>query len=204
MDKSENHRLKQLGKKLAERRSQAAHAEAVNENPWPVGSPEWIARYKELHAQGSANAALQRKVVDEGFFKFVLPGLWSSLFDGERWTYSSDSERLTVSVLSSAHLMTGNEQVDTLRRVIESRQKAEKDAVGDGELAMTEATHARTGDTYAARYAGFEAATQRHFNCLLLCSHSAVTVFYYEAIGLSEAEAESQARAIFNSVAVAG
>ena len=99
MDKSEHKRLKQLGKELAEHRSRAVHAELANENPWPVGSPEWIARYKELHAKGSPNAA-QNKVVDEGFFRLVLPGLWGSLFDGERWTYSSSNEQLTVSVMS--------------------------------------------------------------------------------------------------------
>jgi len=37
---------------------------------------------------------------------------------------------------------------------------------------------------------------------LLLCSSLAVTVYYYEAIGLSEAEASNRARAIMNSVVV--
>jgi hypothetical protein len=202
MDKSERKRLKQLGKELAEHRSRAVHAQVASENPWPVGSAEWIARYKELHAQGSTNT-IQNKVVDEGFFKLVLPGLWGSLFDGERWTYDGSNEQLTVSVMPSDHRMADDEQAGVLRRVAELRQKAEEDTVGSAGLRMTDATFARSGAVHAARYAGVEAATQRHFHCLSLCSPSAVTVFYYESLGMSQEEAESRAKVIFNSVVVA-
>ena len=100
--------------------------------------------------------------------------------------------------------MTQDKQAATLRRVAELRHKAEEDVVGSAGLTMTEVTFARSGEVHAGRYGGVEAATQRHFHCLLLCSPSAVTVFYYEAFGLSPEETESRARAIFNSVVVAG
>src|SRR5579863_9699665 len=49
MDKAERKRLKQQGKELVECRSQELRAELHAENPWPVGSTQWIARYKELN-----------------------------------------------------------------------------------------------------------------------------------------------------------
>lgn len=54
MDKAERKRLKQQGKELAEQRSIELHAQLKAENPWPVGSPEWIERYKELHRPAQA------------------------------------------------------------------------------------------------------------------------------------------------------
>jgi hypothetical protein len=38
---------------------------------------------------------------------------------------------------------------------------------------------------------------------LLLCSPSGVTTFYYEVIGMTQQEADSRARSIFNSAGVA-
>lgn len=49
MDKAERKRLKSLGKDLVERRSQDVRAALNAENPWPIGSAGWVARYKELH-----------------------------------------------------------------------------------------------------------------------------------------------------------
>ncbi len=49
MDKTERKRLKQQGNELIERRSRELHARVDAENPWPIGSPQWVERYKELN-----------------------------------------------------------------------------------------------------------------------------------------------------------
>ena len=67
---------------------------------------------------------------------------------------------------------------------------------------MTEIRYGESDGVLAARYGGFEPPTRRRFHALLLCSPLAVTVYYYEAIGLSEAEASDRARTIMNSIVV--
>ena len=69
-------------------------------------------------------------------------------------------------------------------------------------LTMTETTYGESNGVLVARYGGIEAATGRRFHTLLLCSPLAVTVYYYEALGLPEAEAAGRARTIMNSIAV--
>ena len=49
MNEAERRRLKRQCKELGEQRSQELRAKVAAENPWPVGSREWVDRYKELH-----------------------------------------------------------------------------------------------------------------------------------------------------------
>jgi hypothetical protein len=79
------------------------------------------------------------------------------------------------------------------------RRKAEAEVSG---IVMTNTTFGESRGVFAARFAGFESASQRRFNCLLLCSQSGVTTFYYEALGMTEQEADARAKPVFNSVAV--
>jgi hypothetical protein len=142
---------------------------------------------------------------NEGVFSVTLPGHWTRLppSDGARWTYRSEREQLTVSLMSSTHRMSDDEQISTIERVTELRRRAETETLGIAGVTMTETTFAESGGVHAARFGGVESASQRRFHCLLLCSSCSVTVFYYEAIGMTQQEADSRARPIFNSVAVA-
>jgi len=55
--------------------------------------------------------------IDEGVFRLTLPGHWSRQpsTDATRWTYRSDTGRdqLTVSLLSSTHRLSTDEQLAT-------------------------------------------------------------------------------------------
>ena len=66
MDKTERKKLKQQGKELAERHSQELRAELQAKNPWPVGSAQWVARYKELNR-------LQQEAVARGGKLYPIP-----------------------------------------------------------------------------------------------------------------------------------
>lgn len=145
-------------------------------------------------------------LVNERVFRATLPGHWARQpsNDATRYTYRSETgrEQLTVSLLSSTHQLSTDNQIATLKRVTELRRRAETETPGVSGVVMTEATFANAGGIHAARFGGVETATQRRFHCLLLCSASAVTIFYYEAVGLDQSDAEARARAIFNSVGV--
>jgi len=146
--------------------------------------------------------------IDERVFRLTLPGQWTRQpsSDATRWTYRSDTGRdqVTVSLLSFTHRMSADEQLATLKRVTELRRRAETDTPGVSGVTMTDTTFAESGGVHAARYGGIESGSHRRFSCLLLCSPSAVTIFYYEAIGLTDQESDARARAIFNSVGVSG
>ena len=104
--------------------------------------------------------------------------------------------------MRSSHRMTNEEQITTLQRVTALRQRTEVGVAGSSAVALTEATFVTFGGVHAARYGGVERASQRQFHCLLLCSPSGVSVFYYEVIGATEQETEARVRPIFNSVAL--
>jgi len=144
--------------------------------------------------------------IAERGFRLTLPGRWTRQPETEatRWTYLSNTEgdQLTVSLFSFAHRLSADEQLEALKRFTEIRRRAETETPGVSGITLTETTFAESGGVHAARFGGIEPGTQRRFHCLLLCSASAVTVFYHEAIGLSEQESDARAKAIFNSVAV--
>ena len=100
-------------------------------------------------------------------------------------------------------LSTEEQQHQTIERMAEIHRRVESKVPGVTALTMTETTFGESNGILAARYGGIEPATGRRFHTLLLCSPLAVTVYYYEALGLSEADAASRARAIMNSIAVA-
>jgi len=95
--------------------------------------------------------------------------------------------------------MSSDQQMATLARAAVLRRKAEAEVSG---VVMSDTDFGVSAGVYAARFAGFEPASQRRFNCLLLCSQSAVTTFYYEALGMSEQESDARASPLFNSIAV--
>ncbi len=162
--------------------------------------------YRDVLA--SAESPPRYTAVDERIFRLTLPGDWSCQLssDGTRWTYRSDIgfDQLTVSPLSSARHLSADEQLETLKRVTELRRRAETEASGVSGVTLTETIFTESGGVQAARFAGIESGTQRRFSCLLLCNPLGVTVFYYEAIGLSQQESDVRARVIFNSVGVLG
>ncbi len=162
--------------------------------------------YRDVLA--SAEYPPQYTAIDERMFHLSLPGNWSCQpsSDGTRWTYRSDIgfDQLTVSLVSSTKPLSVDEQFETLKRVTELRRRAETETPGVSGVTLTETTFTESGGVQSARFGGIESGTQRRFSCLLLCSPSGVTVFYYEAIGLSQQESDVRARVIFNSVGVSG
>lgn len=162
--------------------------------------------YRDVLA--SAEYPPRYTAIDERIFRLTLPGHWSCQpsSDGMRWTYRSDIgfDQLTVSLLSSTERLSTDEQLVTLKRVTELRQRAETETHGVSGVTMTDTTFVELEGVQAARFDGIESDTKRHFSCLLLYSPSGVIVFYYEAIGLSQQESDVRARVIFNSVKVSG
>ena len=82
--------------------------------------------------------------------------------------------------------------------------------VRHSELCMPGLTSVMTTDTtfgesegiLAARYGGTEPAVHRRFMCLMLGSTSGFTIFYYEAVGLTQSETDARSKTIMNSVVV--
>jgi hypothetical protein len=143
--------------------------------------------------------------VDEGAFRVTLPGQWNKkpTSDPTRWIYHSDNgEELTVSLLGFKTGMSADERSKTFKRLAELRKHAESATPGLTAVTTTDTTFGESGGILAARYGGTEPAARRHFVCLMLGSTSAFTVFYYEAIGLTESESDGRAKTIMNSVVV--
>ena len=144
--------------------------------------------------------------IDERVFSFTLPVHWTRQpsSDPTRWTYGSDSgrEQLTVSLLRTKQPMSADAQDKTLKEVTDVRRRAESAPPGASGVTLTDTTFTEVEGVPAARYDGIQSNAGRRFSCLLLCSSSAVTVFYYEALDMTEQEANSRAKAVFNLVRV--
>jgi len=144
--------------------------------------------------------------VRENAFRLTLPGKWSpeASSDPTRWTYHSENghEQLTVSLFAWAKRLSPEEQRQTLERMTEIHRNVQIKMPGMDAITMTDTTFGESGGTIAARYGGVDPAHQRRFWSLLLSSPVAVTVFYYEAVGMSETEADMKAKAIMNSIVV--
>jgi hypothetical protein len=143
--------------------------------------------------------------IDEGAFRLTLPGQWNKTpsSDPTRWVYHSDNaEELTVSLLGFKSGMSADERSNSFKRLAELRKHAESAMPGLTAVTTTDTTFSESGGTLAARYGGSEPAVHRRFMCLMLGSTSAFTVFYYEAVGLTQAETDARAKAIMNSIVV--
>lgn len=145
-------------------------------------------------------------VVRESAFRLTLTGKWvqKSSSDPTRWSYEREDghAHLTVSLLTAAHRLSNQEQSDLLRRIVKTRRDAETAIEGVTAITMTETTFGESHGVLAARYGGVEPAEHRRFATLLLCSPVAITIYYYEGLGLTAAEFETEARATMNSIVV--
>jgi hypothetical protein len=139
-------------------------------------------------------------------FHMNLPGKWTSQpsSDPTRWSYQAESqhETLTVSFVGFAHGLKQDERESIFRRAVELRRSEENKLPGLNGVMVTDATFGQSAGVLAARYGGVDSADDRRLWCLLLGSSVAVTIFYYEAVGLSEGETDARGRAIFNSIVV--
>ena len=143
--------------------------------------------------------------IDEGAFRLTLPGQWSKKpsSDPTRWVYHSDNgEELTVSLLGFKSGMSADERSKTFKRLAELRKHAETGTPGLTSVTTTDTTFGESEGILAARYGGSEPALHRRFMCLMLGSTSAFTIFYYEAVGLTQSETDTRAKTIMNSVVV--
>jgi hypothetical protein len=143
--------------------------------------------------------------IEERGFRLTLPGQWSRKpsSDPTRWVYHNDSgEELTVSLFDFKSGMSADERSKTFKRLAELRKHAESAAPGVAAVTTTDTTFGESGGILAARYGGTEPAVHRRFVCLMLGSASAFTVFYYEAVGLTQSEADARAKTIMNTVVV--
>jgi len=159
-----------------------------------------------LNGSPRAKSPTNDTTIKENAFSLTLPGKWSvdASDDPTRWSYHADNghEFLTVSLLTFKQRPNNEQQQQTIKRVAEIHRGVETKAAGTTSLTMTEITYGEWNGVLAAQYEGFEPPTRRRFHALLLCSPLAVTVYYYEAIDLSESEASNRARTITNSIAV--
>jgi hypothetical protein len=143
--------------------------------------------------------------IDEGVFRLTLPGHWSKMpsSDPTRWVYHSDNgEELTVSLLGFKSGMSADERSKTFKRLAELRKHAETAMPGLTSVMTTDTTFGESEGILAARYGGTEAAAHRRFMCLMLGSTSGFTIFYYEAVGLTQSETDARSKTIMNSVVV--
>ena len=167
------------------------------------------AQEKPPHLDGSARARsspTKDTAIKENAFSLTLPGRWTVDVsdDPTRRSYHANNGRefLTVSLVVFAKRLSTEEQHQTINKMADIHRRVQTKVPGVTALTMTETTFAESDGILAARYGGIETATGRRFHTLLLCSPLAVTVYYYEALGLSEAEASNRARAIMNSIVV--
>src|SRR5438093_10630262 len=74
MDASEKRRLKKLGKRLVEQRSQELQERLHEANPAPLGSAEWVANYKAEVERGRQlrKSPLDRMSETEAAAEFLL------------------------------------------------------------------------------------------------------------------------------------
>jgi len=166
------------------------------------------AQEKAPHLNGPprAKSPMNDTAIKENAFSLTLPGKWSvdASDDPTRWGYHADNghEFLTVSLLAFKKRLTNEQQHQAIKRVAEIHRGVETKAAGTTALTMTEIIYGGWNGVLGARYGGFEPPTRRRFHALLLCSPLAVTVYYYEAIDLSEPEGSNRARTIMNSISV--
>jgi hypothetical protein len=145
-------------------------------------------------------------VIQKSAFRLTLPGKWEAEAPEKAnfWSFGTANghESLTVSLFAFKKRLNPHEQRATVDRMVEQHRKVQSKPAGVTPLTLTDTTYGEQGGNAAARYGGVEPARNRRFHALLLCSPVAVTVFYYEAIELSEAESTARARAIMNSIDV--
>jgi len=111
-------------------------------------------------------------------------------------------EQVTVSLMGTEHPMSADEQSTTLHAYLEHRRQAELHDSDESQVVLSDVSSGQSSGTLAARYSGFQPATERRFVCLVLCSGSLIGTFYYEALGAPEEQAEARAKTIFNSVGI--
>lgn len=171
----------------------------MKRTPWLIAGLAF-AGVAALSTFGKSKAA--DTAIDEQAFRLTLPGQWTRKpsSDPTRWVYRSDKlEELTVSILGFKNGMSADERSKTFKRLAELRKHAESARPGS---TTGDTTFGESGGILAARYGGAEPEAHRRFWCLLLGSTSAFTVFYYEAVGLTQSETDARAKAIMNSVVV--
>jgi len=145
--------------------------------------------------------------IQESAFRLTLPGKWvqKPSSDPTRWVYQNEDgrEQLTVSLpLGSIRRLSKEEQSKTLRRLAELSRRAVTQVTDVPADALSETTFGEADGVLAARFGGVQSARQYRFTSLLLCSPSAVTTFYYETTGLTEAEFNTRGRTMMNSIVV--
>lgn len=156
-----------------------------------------------LRLSGSASTDTE---ITESAFRLTLPGSWNANTsnDPTRWSYVSKDrhEGLTVSIIGDLSKMDSDERSSTFRKLVAIRKGVETKLPGSEDVEVSEPTFGEARGVLAARYFGSDPVRHRRFYCLLLGSPLTVTVFYYEAVDLGEAEAEAHAKGIFNSISV--
>jgi hypothetical protein len=140
--------------------------------------------------------------VDEPPFRLTLPGRWLRKPSSNPWVYYTEDgrEQLTVSLMGSDIEMNKEQQSDTLKKLVEIHRRTQTKMPDVGVVTMSDTTFAEVGRVLAARYGGVNPAHHRQFASLLLCGPRAITIYYYEASGLTQAEFETRGRTMMNSI----
>lgn len=147
----------------------------------------------------------KEKVFSTDAFRLAVPNDWtdvSTSASGDPWIYRSrrKDEGLTVSIVGWTEPMAREQRRSAFDKLVELRHRAEtKMPNGPKGVKVTAPILAGADGIFVARYGGSD-DTGRQFRCLLLGGNRAVTIFYYESVGMTESEADTRARPIFNSI----
>jgi hypothetical protein len=145
-------------------------------------------------------------MITEPGFRLTLPDEWTPIAsnDPTRWGYqaANTTDHLTASILGDTSGVDRDQRGAVFHKLVALRRRVETKMPGFENVSVTEATFGESGDVLAALYTGFDAARNRRFHCLLLGSTLAAYAFYYEAVDMTESEAEGRAKSIFNSIDV--
>jgi hypothetical protein len=125
----------------------------------------------------------QFEVRDRGF-RIALPSGWTRAPvspDGpEVFRSPDDSEHLTVTSLSSDTPISEAKRTETLRALVENRQKAERQGMGSS-MTAREPVISTAGRISVARYDGLDAAADHRFATMVLVSERGAWVAFLES-----------------------
>lgn len=141
-------------------------------------------------------------LVRERTFHLTLPGKWVGGYDrtSDTWHYegSSRNEAVTVGILrrtAGADLVTMNEDFDGYLRL----RRQQEQALAGG-IVLTEPRTQTVSDALTARYDGIDSSSGRRTHTYVIINSKAAASYYYEAMGMSQAEFDTRAKQVLGHV----
>ncbi len=141
-------------------------------------------------------------LVEEDWYRLTLPGAWTSADSQDESVFVFDSdtehEQLMVSLFFSEKPMDRSQQKDTCQSLVDIQRQAESDISG-ASLQLSDVGYGDQGQVVAARFTG-SGSPKRQSATLVLCSPDTAAIFHYDTFDLTQAEFETRAASIMNSI----